>query len=405
MTAPKKKEETPAATTTTADPAPATGLPFERVNRIAPLVKLGERSLLPAVGGTSQMKNGLKSFVKRLKQTKRTETVKNISEELKSRSDVRDALTVADAFRNLPAGTGLVVANEADSVNALRAIVDKYQDAFKLFEVALTRPLDPDTDDPKAPRPLEEVADYITRKATGGVMIGIQGVVRSGTYEELVNRNIERPLIGTRPGLDGIQVWCQDVVRSDKDSFKVTQHPLVGATVGKRIATNALHGPGEPMAGNRNTGDGAKGGFDCGVLVQQYTEEQRNQLATWGLNTARDWRMVGEVIGVCNRSLQAGDGIYIFASTVRQRQQIQATFHATAEHNIWHSGRRDDKSLEKTLLAMRRMLDDLKSRGYLVAGDVKINRKEKKIFLIDVLCQPERPIDKILLEYYVNESH
>jgi hypothetical protein len=385
---------------------PVCAAPLDRVNRIAPLLKQhGQRRLLPDYGSASQMKNALKQFTARLKDNKRKATVDAISTELESRSDVKDALTVADTFRNLPAGTGVAVANLADPVAAVKAIVGKYGDDFKLSEIGLTKPLDPETQNPKAPRPVDEIADYIAKQAVKGIGIGVQACTRTGTYVELIDRNIDRPLLSSGPGFDAVQAWCQWVYRADKDPNMATAHPVVGAAVGKRIALNARYGPGEPMAGHRNEGDGAKGGFDCGIVAQQYGEDDRNELAKWGINTVREWRTVGPVIGVCNRSLQAGNGIYIYASTVRQRQQIQAAFHATAEHNIWHSGKRDDASLEKTLLAMKRMLDDIKARKYLEKGDVKIDRKSQKILLINVLCRPAEPVDRIELSYYVNESH
>jgi hypothetical protein len=376
----------------------------DRTNQIAPLVQADKKlTPLPPVAGIAQSKKDVKQLLAQLKANLRRQKIEAVAAELDGRTNVQHALTVADAFRNLPPGTGLVAVNNADPAAALRTVIARYGNAFQQFEVAIQTPLDPETIDPKAPRPVDDVAEIIAGAATSGVMIHVVGAVRPGTFEELMQREIDRPLLGSGSGRDAIQTFVQNVVRSEKDPTRVTAHSMVGAFLGKVVSNDKEYGPGEPTAGVRDDGSGPKGGLKCGVLAQEFTEEQRNHLATIGRDTAREWRGVADVVVVCNRSLRDGDGIYIYASTVRQRQQIQAVFHATSALNIWHSGRRDDKSLEKTLGAMTRLLNNLIAEGYLVQGQVKINRKTKKVLLLDVLVTPERPCDKVLLEYFSDE--
>ncbi len=353
---------------------------------------------LQALGG-SRAKEMLVALTKRALRSKRDETVRQIEEELRPREDVRNALCARDCFRNLPPGVLAYVTSTTDVLSGMKQTINGLSNRYRLFEFAALQPIDyPDDRALGAPGPVDELSELIDKEAARGVMIHVMAPIRPGTYEELLTRQLDNGLLGTAPGRDAIMAFPQRICDVERDKGLVTAHTLVGAALGRRVDLDLRYGMAEPLAGDRNEGDGPKGGLAGGALVETYTEEQRSQLSCYGLTLARSWYQVGAVVIVTNRSLFTGDSAYIFASTTRQRQQVQAIFHETAERNVQNAGRRDGGPLEKTMGDMNTYLGNLQKEGWITEGQVSVDYSSL-VVVIHVAFVPALPIDSIVLEY------
>lgn len=346
------------------------------------------------------------------------EVMAKVEAKLSGRKDVQAALAVHDYFQNAPVGTPLTIVNVADPVVGLLRLKDHLDEESKLVEIALLADLDP-VPDPKggpALQPVDEVCATIASHSEGGTMVHATATIAPKAFAELVQGMSKDSMLGQQPHRESVQIFANRVYQRADDPRCVTAHSPAGALLGKRMSLDVQEHPAEPMDGNRDSGRGAKGWLR-GVQIapvpgqkREYLEEQRNLLATYGLNTLRSWPGVGDAVVVTNRSLREGkSSVYVFASTARLRNLIQAVFHKTVEHEIRGAGQRSNGPLEKTMGLMNRLLRRLQKEGWLKDGsrvwvDYPDESQAEEVgkLRIKVVFSPVSPIDQIEIQFSEN---
>ena len=332
---------------------------------------------------------------------------------LKGRDDVKSALVVRDFFVNATQGAVLEIFNTDSPAECVEKVCNALEEGAKFVQLAIVADLSPVPRGKSATQPVDGLCLAMEKLKGAGVMVHVIGTVKARPYSKLLPFLKKHSMLGDQPRRDSMQVFVQEVVQRAQDPGAVTAHSPVGALLGQRHTLDVTEGVGEPMDGDRNTGSGAKGGLKDVQLVpledgSRFLEEQRIVLNTIGINTSREWKGTADVVVVSNRSLLAGKtSAYVYASTARLRNLIQAVFHKTVQRVLLGSGKRDSATLELAMGIMNAYLLDLQKAGWIREGSrvwvdyaTEGEPEEMGKLRLKVACLPVAPIGRIEIEFW-----
>lgn len=362
---------------------------------------------LPVTRATSARKF-LTEAIDQLIEEEDKSVLRDVEEALAANPLVHHALAVWDAFETSEGAPMYIYnTNGRTPVEAVSEIVEFTGNEFN--QIALNTELNPVANDsnPDAEpfHPTAPLGELITKYGKRGISVNVVSGLKDESYEDMM-KWLDKDgfsLLSSNPGLDALSVVAGEVYHLEFDPNNKLHHSPVGAMLGRQLFNDLYYGVGEPLAGLRPDENGAKGGLKNLAISPQsgkttpFDYDQRMQLIKRGVITLYAYNGVPCIVGG-NRSLEDGNGIYIFRSTTRLRQVVSSVFHKCVEINVLNAGKREAGPLEKAADEMNRFLTELKSQGWLRAGVVTVDYESMKV-RIKVYFEPVAPIDEVEIEF------
>lgn len=390
----------------------------DALNTLQTLQPVATHDALPAT--PDQAKRALKLAVAKAKSELR-DRIRAKAEEALQKAPVRSVLAAHGFYLNAPEGTLLAIHNAAKPRTAVDSVACSLGEDFKFLQVGLLDDIDPepvaDAAGTAALQPVDPICATIADHARGGVLIHLMATIASRPFAEQITFLAKNSLLGTQTHRESVQVFHDRVFDRASDPNAAVSHSPIGHLLGRRVQIDSRCGVGEPMHGERRSESNGAGPIGAlrGVQIapppgttKLLGQRQRETLATYGLNSLRCWKGVGNAVVDSNRSLLGSeDSVYIFTNCVRLRSLLQATFHATAESEVLGTGRRAAGPLEKTAGLMTALLERLKQDGRVEEGRAVVDYEALEVKL-SVTLKPVTPVDTIQIEYSetsFNESH